>query len=268
MSPITFVVAVNNRQIYENNFLASLCFESEHPHQILAQEGFSSAARAYNDAIDKSDNDLIVFAHQDILLPRGWIKDLQDALESLEESDPTWGVLGCYGEPLYGTGRGYIYSPHCGFLGSPLNLPAPVQTLDEIVLILRKSNGLRFNERLPHFHFYGAEICMAAADRGMKSYAISALCIHNTQQNLVLPKEFYESYVFTKRIWRRYLPIRTTCIRITRFDSELYKRKLHDLYQRFIKRKEVGATRVRNGRELFENIEAVLPIEQGSKACH
>jgi hypothetical protein len=265
---ITFVVAVNSRQIYEDNFLASLCFEGGHPHQIIVQEGFRSAVLAYNDAIDKSLNDLIVFAHQDVLFPREWVKDLQRSLERLDESDSNWGVLGCYGEPLYGKGRGYIYSPYAGVLGNPFDHPAPVQTLDEIVLIIRKSQGLRFNERLPHFHFYGAEICMTAAKRGMKSYAISALCIHNSQQNLVLPKEFYESYAFTKRNWKGFLPIRTTCIKVTRFDWELYARKLHDLSQRYIKRKEVGATRVKDARVLFRQIESVAPAsEDDARTC-
>ena len=67
-----------------------------------------------------------------------------------------------------------------------------VQTLDEIVLILKKSSGLRFDDSLPHFHFYGTDICLRAAQRGMRSYAISAFCVHNTHQTLVLPEEFYE----------------------------------------------------------------------------
>ena len=96
--PITFAVAVNNREIFENNFMASPCFRGDHSHQILVQTGFSSASKAYNDAIERSTNDLIIFAHQDILFPESWIPDLRRALDSLEQTDPKWGVLGCYGE--------------------------------------------------------------------------------------------------------------------------------------------------------------------------
>jgi hypothetical protein len=54
--PITFAVAVNNRGIFENNFLASPCLR-EHPHyQILVEENFDSAAKAFNDAINRSVN--------------------------------------------------------------------------------------------------------------------------------------------------------------------------------------------------------------------
>lgn len=261
---ITFVTAVNDRQVYESNFAASLCFQGDHGHEIIVQEGFRSAASAYNDAIDRSENDLIVFAHQDVLFPQGWIEDLHTALTSLRQKDPNWGVLGCYGViPSERPGRGFVYSPYDGFLGSPHGLPAAVQTLDEIVLILRRSKGLRFTDDLPHFHFYGTDICMSAAKRGMKSYAVAALCIHNSNQNFVLPKEFYESYAFAKRTWKEFLPIRTTCIRITRFDGEMYKRRLKDIYQRRIKRRGEGLPRVSDGRSLYREIESILRSSEG-----
>ena len=100
-----------------------------------------------------------------MIFPEFWLLDLQRALDSLQQTDPEWGVLGCYGVTL-DEGRGYIYSGGLGVMGKPTDRPGPVQTLDEIVLILRKSSGLRFDDRLPHFHFYGADICMTAAARG------------------------------------------------------------------------------------------------------
>jgi hypothetical protein len=251
---ITFVIAVNNKHVFESNFLASPCLNGSHSHQIIVQEGFSSASKAYNEAIDRSTNDVIVFAHQDILFPEPWLTDLQRALDSLETSDPQWGVLGCYGETLDDGGRGYIYSGGLGIMGKPLDRPAVVQTLDEIVLILRKSTGLRFDEHLPHFHFYGADICMAAAARGWKSYAIPAFCIHNTRQILVLPGEFYESYRHLKHRWKNSLPIRTTCITMTRFDSHMYRKRIREAYLRIIRRKETGAFRVKDGRALLAEL--------------
>ena len=251
---ITFVIAVNNKNVFESNFLASPCLNGAHPHQIIVQERFSSAATAYNDAIDRSTNDLIVFVHQDMIFPEHWLSDLQRALDSLQQTDPQWGVLGCYGETLKDNGRGYIYSGGLGIMGKPTDRPAPVQTLDEIVLILRKSSGLRFDEGLPHFHFYGADICMAAAARGLKSYAISAFCIHNTQQIFVLPKEFYESYRHMKQRWKNSLPIRTTCVTITKFDSHMYEKRIREVYLRFIRRKVIGAFRVKDGRALLAEL--------------
>lgn len=273
MSPrITFVAAVNNEDIFANNFMTSPCFRQPHPHQILVQRGFISASRAYNDAIKRSVNDLIVFAHQDIIFPASWLSGLERALLQMQSIDPRWGVLGCYGETLNDNGRGYVYAPGRGILGKALDQPALVQTLDEIVLIIRKSSGLHFDNDLPHFHFYGADICMAAAAEKMNSYAISALCIHNSQQNLVLPKEFYAGYKHLKRRWAQFLPIQTTCARITRFNRYMYQRRIREAYLRNIRKKEVGATRVEDGRKLLAELEVLHPetaqtTENGRFVC-
>jgi hypothetical protein len=113
---------------------------------------------------------------------------------------------------------------------------------------------LRFDETLPHFHLYGADICLRAAEMGLKSYAISAFCIHNTRQCLVLPKEFYECCRHIKRVWKNLLPIQTTCIRITRFNFPLYRRRLRELYLRRVRRKEFGGTRVANPQRLLDKL--------------
>jgi len=258
---ITFVVAVNNREVLENNFLASPCLQAPHEHQILVQENFPAAAKAYNDAIGKSVNDLIVFCHQDILLPSSWMGQLEQALLCLEKKDPLWGVLGCYGRTADGRGRkgwGHVYSPGRGIVGEPLEHPVPVQTLDELALILRKSSGLRFDENLPHFHFYGTDICLTAATRGMKCYSIPAWCIHNTQLYLTYPREFYECYRHIRRKWRKHLPIQTSCVRITRLGLPVHKLRLREIYLRCSGR-QVPVTRVRDGRRVLLEVEAGNP---------
>jgi hypothetical protein len=254
---VTFVVAVNDDQILANNFLASPCLQGTHTHQLLLQRGFTSASTAYNDAIRQAVNDIMVFAHQDILFPGTWIQDLVNEIARIENRDPRWGVLGCYGETLHDNGRGYVYSPGRGFLGKPFIGGAEVQTLDEIVLILRKSTGLGFDATLPNFHFYGTDICMAAVAEGLKCYAISALCIHNSQQNLVLPPDFYSCYRHVKRRWAKFMPIRSTCARITRFDTDVYARKIREAILR-IRKKRVGAQRVQDGRLVLREMEAAL----------
>lgn len=240
---VSFVVTVNNHDIFNSNFLASPALACFGDYQLIVQEKFSSAAKAYNDAIEHSTNDLIIFCHQDVILPRAWYYELGAALERLAASDPNWGVLGCSGQTVANRGWGHVYSSGVGIIGSPFADPARVQTLDEIVLILRKSSGLRFDPSLPHFHFYGTDICLRAGARGLHSYAISAFCIHNTHQSLILPAEFYECYWYIKTKWNQSLPIQTTCIRITKYHIPMYLRRLRELYLRYIKGKEVGGYR-------------------------
>ena len=255
---LTFVSAVNNRKLFEENFLSSPTLERLGDHEILVQEGFTSAARAYNDAIERSTNDLIIFCHQDILLPKPWIGQLEQALQCLEAEDPNWGVLGTYGNTSDGHGWGHVYSSGLGVIGEAPPRPVAVQTLDEIVLILRRSSGLRFDDSLPHFHFYGTDICLRAAKSGMRSYAIPAFCFHNTCQTLVLPKEFYECCRHVREVWKSYLPIQTSCIRITKFNLPVYARQIRECYLRHIRRKEYGGSRVQDPLVILGSLESKL----------
>jgi hypothetical protein len=249
---LTFASAVNDREIFDTNFLVSPMFGPGHPHQIIVQSGFSSAAKAYNDAIDRSENEIIVFAHQDVIFPANWMADLEAALQQLEKSDPHWGVLGCFGETADRGGRGYVYMPGLEIVGTPFAAPEPVQTLDEIVLIIKKSSGLQFDPTLPFYHFYGVDLCLRAASQGMTSYAISAFCLHNTQYNLVLPPEFYACYRHVKKQWKDHLPIQTTCVRITKYDIDMNKRRLREFYLGKVKGIKIGALRSQSGQQLLE----------------
>jgi len=254
--PITFVVPVPRRgEILENNFLSSPCLRETVGHQVLIQENFTSAGRAFNDAIHQSVNDLLVFVHHDVLLPRSWTSQLGGALAHLEHTDANWGVLGCWGATRDGQCWGYIYSNGLGVVGKRFDQPMGVQTLDEIVLVLRKSSGLRFDEHLPGFHFQGSDICLAAARNNLKSYAISAFCIHNNSQYLIFPKEFYESYQYFRRKWKTDLPIQTPCIRVTKTEFPMYARRLREIYLRYIRHKEFDGVRSRDVNALVGKVE-------------
>lgn len=262
---VTFVVAVNNREVLKNNLLASPCLRKPCRHQIIIQDGFNSAAKAYNDAIDRSQNDLMVFVHQDVILPEQFLNQLEDSLQYLEEKDPTWGVLGSYGETQTQGGRGRVYQSGPGAIGTALECPAPVQTLDEIVLILRKSSQLRFDETLPHFHLYGTDICLRAEESSRRSYAIPAFCIHNSSQGFVLPKEFYECYWHIKRTWKSQLPIQASCIRITRLNLAMYKRRLLEIYSRYRHPHLSKGSRVHDVRQLVKEADMTARQETASE---
>jgi glycosyl transferase family 2 len=222
---MTFVVSKSgDPSIYARNFAASPGLEGIRADRIIVQEGFSSASTAYNDAMDKAKTDLIVFAHQDVYFPKNWICDLDRSLRRLDGADPNWGVLGCYGVNNRGLQAGYLYSVGLGTLGERFVEPIAIDTLDEFILILRKSSNLRFDPALPHFHFYGTDICMSARKAGKRSYAISAFSVHNTSYGPLAP-DFFRSYWPVKKKWAEYLPIQTPCIRISRLNQDLIVRR-------------------------------------------
>jgi hypothetical protein len=228
---LTVVASANNEEVLRKNLLMSPGLPDG--NQVVIKRGFSSASLAYNSAIDEAENDIVIFVHQDVYLPHGWFRDLRRCLGFLARTDASWGVLGCYGARAGIPGRlGRIYTNGLGHHGRELREPERIQTLDEIVLIIRRSSGLRFDESLPHFHLYGTDICLTAHEEGMSSYAFQGFCVHNTNQLLILPEEFYECYRYIRRKWARFLPIYTSCIRVSSFNKEYHWRRLREAKQR------------------------------------
>jgi hypothetical protein len=210
----SLVSAVNNDEALKSCLLSSP--DAASVAEIILQRGFSSAASAYNAAIQKARCDLLVFAHQDVYLPGGWFSSVEKAVELLSAKDPNWGILGVWGVSSTGSRAGFLY---CTGLGATLEGNradvSEVLTLDEVVLILRRSSGLSFDEKLPGFHMYGADICLAARSKGMKCYAIRAFCIHNTNGYRMLPLAFWRAYLFMRKKWKSELPVPTSCILIS-----------------------------------------------------
>jgi hypothetical protein len=233
----TIVVCVNNDDVLQKNLLLSPGILNGGRNQLSIRRHFSSASLAYNSAVDESANDIIIFVHQDVYLPDTWFEDLKRCLAWLDAANANWGVLGCYGCRVgVSDGLGRLYTTGHGPHGRQLAHPEPVDTLDELILIIRKSSGLRFDPRLSHFHLYGADICMTAREKGMVNYAFQGYCVHNTNKLLILPREFYTGYHYLRRKWRHRLPIATSCMRISLLNEELYRRRIYEVRLRVLGR--------------------------------
>jgi hypothetical protein len=247
----TIVAAVNDMQVLQGNLFLSPGMKDDNIQLIIKRDRLS-ASLAYNEAVEEADNEIIIFVHQDVYFPETWFSDLKRSISYLEKEKISWGVLGCFGSRPGGAGGiGRVCTNGMGLHGHEIDKPEPVQTLDEIVLVIRKSSGLRFDPTLPHFHLYGTDICMSAKDKGLVSYAMPAFCVHNTNQLVHLPKEFYNCYRHIKSRWSKYLPIYTSCIRISRFDSELRIRRIRESSKIFLRKSIIPAYRVEDPRSLL-----------------
>ena len=249
----TIISAVNDDAVLKSCLLDSPGIKSA--SEVILQRGHSSAPMAYNEAIKKAKTDLLVFVHQDMYFPDGWIESVKRAIEMLETTDPNWGVLGVWGAVDSNRRVGYLC--WTGDLGweKPFDGAKEVVSLDEVVLIFRKSSGLVFDERLPGWHLYGADICAEARLRGHKSYAISAFCIHNTNIGGLLPLQFWECYFFMRRKWRDRLPIDTPCTRISAWCWPIIR--WHLVFARnFLAGRQQTLLRVANPAEIYHRLQA------------
>lgn len=174
-----------------------------------------SAALAYNRALDATDAPVVVFAHHDVFLPQGWEALLQARLAALTRHDPHWAVAGAFGVGLDGAGWGPVWSTSLGQVVGRVGLmPVPVQSLDELLIVLRRASGLRFDAGLPGFHLYGTDIVQAARAAGRGAWALALPLVHNDAYKDRLGADFAGPFRFLQRKWRARLPIRTPVITI------------------------------------------------------
>jgi hypothetical protein len=249
----SLVIAANDDNILQNTLFASPSIGPE--CQIIIKRGFPCAGKAYNAGLAESRHELVVFAHQDVYLPATWIDALRESLADLERTNPGWGVLGPFGVACTNPAQltGFCYSTGLGrILGGPFSSPVPARTLDELVLVVRRSSGLSFDEQIPGFHLYGTDICLAAAARGMNSYIVPSFCIHNANGIVQLPSEFWRAYFYLRRKWRSALPVTTCCTTITKWCFPVVRRVAAEFKGRNrVRRLE---TRTQDVVALYENL--------------
>jgi hypothetical protein len=210
----TLIVAVKDETVLRDTLLRSPDIDSR--SQILRKYGYESASKAYNEGIAEATNEILVFAHTDVYLPKGWLTTLASHLKALTRVDPNWGVLGICGISLAGEIVGHLYSTGSQVtFGKPFDKPVETVSLDEVLLVIRRSSGVRFDENLRGFHLYGTDLCLEARRRGLKSYIISAFCIHNSNGVRSLPFSFWRAYFYLRKKWWDILPIRSCCTVIT-----------------------------------------------------
>lgn len=187
------------------------------------ERGAASASLAYNRALAATTADVVVFAHHDVFLPAGWEQLLRRRLAELPED---WAVFGAYGVALDGSGVGPVWSSSLGsIVGRVPHAPMPVESYDEMLLVLRRDAGLSFDPALPGWHMYGTDIAQTARAAGRGAYAGALPCIHNDRFHGELGEDFAECYQLMRRKWRDALPLRTPITKISRHGLHLIRDK-------------------------------------------
>ncbi|TAM76071.1 hypothetical protein EPN44_06480 [bacterium] len=192
--PISFVAITHRPEILERDLASSEIFASRR-HQLIIITNPASATSGLNQGLERAEHGIVAFVHHDVYLPSWWESQLEGTLQNLDQRDPEWGVLGCAGARLDGARLQYTGSLFDGTArrrwGFPWNLPADVDTLDELLLIIRRESGLRFDETLSGFHAYGAQISLSARARGLRNYAALAECEHRSDSSGWSPDAAY-----------------------------------------------------------------------------
>lgn len=208
--------AVNSREILENCLMRSPDVASG-ALQLRTYEGYDCAAAAYNAALRDTRADVLILAHQDVYLPAGFLARATKRLAELGGVDPDWAIAGVAGQDHSRVFRGQTWSSGLGtVLGERPSAPIPVATLDEMLIFVRRGAGLRFDEAMPSFHLYAADIVKTAEAEGLRSYVVDTPAIHHSRAVVALDGGYRAAYRYMQRKWRRELPIPNLVCPITR----------------------------------------------------
>lgn len=177
-------------------------------HDLHIVMGHTKPCVAYNEAVKKCTEDIIIFVHQDVYLPESFFGDLEYSIHKL--GDDNWGVLGVAGR--FGSIYSYNVLDRGNLLRSKDKKPSIVDTLDELLLVMKKSTceKITFDENIPNHHLFGADICLQSNQHIMWNYVIDAYCEHNSTL-VSLPPDYSIAEEYIKKKWRFLLPIHTTC---------------------------------------------------------
>lgn len=221
MTTFAIVTASHSDAILDANLRRSPCLTHIPLH---IERNAPSASIAYNRGLDATTAPCIVFAHHDVYLPPGWDALLQKRLTELDALDPNWALFGTFGVALDDSPIGPVWSSSLGQIVGRVPLaPAPVQSYDELLIVMRRDAGLRWDEKLPGWHMYGTDIAAIARAAGRTAYAGSLPCIHNDRYHAVLGPDYTECYRYMQAKWANALPLRTPITKISRSGLHLWR---------------------------------------------
>ena len=185
------------------------------------ERGAPSASIAYARGMAATQAEILVFAHHDVYLPEGWERVLARRLAELPDD---WALFGPFGVALDGVHLGPVWSSSLGQIVGRLPLaPAPVQSFDELLIVMRRSAGVTWDTALPGWHFYGTDIVASARAKGRGAYAGALPTLHNDAYHPALGADFSECYRFMQRKWAGSLPLRSPITKISRSGLHLLR---------------------------------------------
>lgn len=221
---IGFGCASNNDAVLAANLAASPDLLAG--ARLDVQRNAPSATLAGNRLLDAAQDDILVLLHHDVWLPRGWLALLHQRLDELERIDPAWAVAGAFGVAPDYRQWGPVWTSSLGqIVGRVPMQPEPVQSLDEMLIVIRRASGLRFDEAMPGWHFYGTDIVCQARKAGMGAYALGLPCIHNDRFDKGLGADFTDGYRRMQRKWAEFLPVQTPVTKISRSGLHLMRER-------------------------------------------
>ena len=191
----SIITVCNNQRQYEKLLDSLDNLHTSKSFEVICVPNFngeySSCAEALNVGKDAAEGIYHIYCHQDIHFGKDWLERIDQHIKSLADNKIAWGVLGIAGaaKGQFDAGYGLSYLSNKNendgnFYQQSRKIYGDrkeVDCLDELCLITKAAYNLRFDEKtFNHWHWYGADFCLQAKQKGLKNYAIDATCVHES----------------------------------------------------------------------------------------
>ena len=140
----------------------------------------ADAYQAVNEFLQSASGTYVVLVHHDVLLLDDGRTELDARLDELTRLDPAWGLCGNAGHDRDGWPAICISHPYRDrhVAGGPF--PAPVVSLDENFIVVRREANLAASRDLAGYHHYGADLCTVADILGWNAWVVGFYLRHDS----------------------------------------------------------------------------------------
>lgn len=182
---ISIVCATNNKKILEEQLKKSLSIQNFKDYELIIidtmENSYKSAADALNSCKGKICGEYILFTHHDVIMRNAYdLKKIIDNVMKLKK----FGIVGVIGRNDKGDFVGNITNgvPEVKVSDKNINEPQEVQTVDEVIFIIKKDMFQRYPLLIENktWHLYAVEYCLKMKELGEKIYVVPSEIYHKS----------------------------------------------------------------------------------------
>jgi len=195
---MTFIVCTHNLTMLNDCTISSLLKQERKNFDLKIIYNLDSeftAPTALNFGIEEANTEFLILCHHDVIFNPKWTSKFLGELSKYKD----FGVAGLAGvkiapkapcgvpvDPaanLYVNCFGEVTYPYNGNQTHKYGQfpEGKVEIIDELAIILKKKNDLRFDEKtLNHFHFYAADICLESLQKGFFNVILNLPAYHKS----------------------------------------------------------------------------------------
>lgn len=218
----TITVVCSTRKIDESyvNHVKKFFSHPKNEYFFVENDGSQSLPSLYNEYMNKSSNDVVVFIHDDLEFET---RNLTPKILKLFDRNPEYGIIGLAGtdnllsgqwwedkESMQGqvghiNGNKRYVSKYSGSFGDDLK---EVVVIDGLFIMVHKNRiKEQFDTQFEGFHFYDLPICLLNYLKGVKIGVTTKIKLYHKSIGMT-DKKWVKNKLFFEALYEKHLPLK------------------------------------------------------------